>query len=98
MTKKKQKFSREEIERKINLRAWQDPDFKKRLIRNPHETLKEFGMTNIPHSVQIRAVEEEGDIWYLVLHRAPPNAKDLSEEDLLGISAADSTSATTGSK
>ncbi|MFD1955599.1 NHLP leader peptide family RiPP precursor [Paenibacillus thailandensis] len=52
-------------------KAWQDEDFKQRLISNPKETLKEaFGIL-FPDSLKIKTVEESTDEIYLVIPRNP---------------------------
>ena len=82
------KKNRTETQQAINIRAWRDPAFKKQLLSNPHEALKEFGMKNIPSSIKIRVVEEDSNTWYIVLQKAPENAEGLSERELKEIAAA----------
>ena len=80
--------NREETQQAITIRAWKDPAFKKKLLSNPHEALKELGMKNLPPSLKIQVVEEAANTWCIVLPKAPENAKSLSESELKEIAAA----------
>lgn len=71
-----------ETESKINIKAWKDPAFKKKLLNDPQAVLKELGMKNLPSSVKVRIVEEGKNEWCITLHAAPPNAAKMSEEEL----------------
>ena len=87
MTKKME--SREQIEARINIKAWKDPQFKSKLLHNPQEALEEFGLKVPPHA-KLHVHEEKENDWHLTLRRSPPNAKNMSEEELSKISAAGS--------
>jgi len=76
------KFNRQETEAKINVRAWNDPEFKEKLKSNPHAALKEMGMTQIPSSLNIQSAEEGKNQWIIRLFERPLNFKELSEEAL----------------
>ena len=80
-------MNRYETEEKINLKAWKDPEFKKKLQADPHATLKELGMKNLPASIKVKVVEEQKNEWCIVLHVPPANVQNLSEEELKKISA-----------
>lgn len=88
---KKKPTSRSELETKINMTAWTDPQFKKRLISSPHETLREFGMSSIPNKMRIEVKEEAPDSWILVLRKPPLNAHNLSEDELMNVAAGQQT-------
>ncbi|PIS02553.1 MAG: hypothetical protein COT85_04510 [Chlamydiae bacterium CG10_big_fil_rev_8_21_14_0_10_42_34] len=81
------KKSREEIETKINMLAWKDPSFKQKMLKNPEAALKEAGF-NVPAHAKIHVHEETGDTLHLVIHKVPINAKNMSEEELKKIAAA----------
>ena len=80
-------MNRSDTEKKVNMRAWKDPEFRKKLIKNPQEALKEFGVENIPAFVNIKIVEEPKNEWTIVLHTPPPNVKNLSEEEMQNLAA-----------
>ncbi len=76
------KLNRQQTEAKINVRAWKDPAFKKKLENNPHDALKEMGMKKIPTSLTIQTAEEGKNQWIIRLHERPLNFSDLSNEEL----------------
>ncbi len=78
--------TRHETEKEINVRAWKDPSFKKKLITNTHATLKEMGLKKLPDSVKIRIIEENKNEWCIVLHAPPANTQNLSSEELKNVS------------
>lgn len=84
----RKKLNRAQTEEIINLRVWKDPAFKKKLLASPREALEELGMENIPASLNIEVVEETPRRVYVVLHTPPPNARNLSDEELKRIAAA----------
>ena len=81
------KKKRSEWEAEINMRAWTDPAFKKRLIANPKETLKEMGIPYDFESVNLKIIEEDKQHQVIVLHTGPVNAKDVPRDDLKEIAA-----------
>jgi len=76
----------EEMEKKMGqivAKAWSDDEFKKRLISNPKEVGKEFGM-NLPDGIEVKVVENTDKVFHFVL---PPRPSDeLSDVDLGGVS------------
>jgi hypothetical protein len=64
----------------IVVRAWRDEDFKRRLLANPNDVLKEMGV-HPPSGMQIKVVENTDRTVYLPLY-AKPSSGELSEEDL----------------
>ena len=68
-------------------KAWTDEAFKKRLMANPAEVLREEGFPTPPAGVQIRVVENTDTTRYLVLP-SRPKSTDL-QEDAQGFIQAD---------
>jgi hypothetical protein len=64
----------------INLRAWKDDTFKRRLIANPNDVLTEMGFSP-PRGMQVKVVENTDSVVHLPLY-AKPKSTELSEEDL----------------
>lgn len=64
----------------LNAKAWKDPKFKKKLLKDPHAAIEEMGF-DIPPQVKIRIVEEDADTVIFVLHPAPRN-QPMAEEEL----------------
>jgi hypothetical protein len=84
----KDRRGRKETEAKINAKAWKDPEFRKKLIANPRQALKEMGMQNIPAQLKIDVMKEEKDHWCIVLREPPAGYGSLSEEELEKLAAA----------
>lgn len=65
-------------------KAWSDPNFKKRLMSNPRETLQAAGI-KVPPGIRISIVENTDDNVTIVLPRKPSG--ELSDAQLDQISA-----------
>ena len=65
---------------KVIAKAWQDNAFKEQLKANPVAVLRDQGI-DIPHSVQIRVLEDSERVVHLTLPARPPE-RELSDEDL----------------
>ncbi len=76
-----------EVQSKVIARAWKDEEFCKKLLENPKEALKEFGI-DLPENVKITAVQEEANHLYFVLPEAPIKGSELSKQDLEKLAAA----------
>lgn len=68
----------------IIAKAWMDPKFKKHLLENPAQVLKENGISIKDKECEI--VENTNQKFYLVLPQKPAN--QLSETDLRDVAAA----------
>ncbi len=84
-----------QIWNKIVAKAWKDPEFKARLLKNPKETVLAFWQKenpgrkpNLPPNFKVRVVEEEPDTYTAILPQAPSDAEDLSDEKLRSLFAA----------
>jgi hypothetical protein len=62
-------------------RAWNDADFKAKLLSNPRAALAEAGV-EVPAGVSIKVVENTSDTVHVVLPVALGNAGELSTEEL----------------
>lgn len=51
-------------------KAWEDPGFKQRLLKDPKAALKEVLGIQLPEEITLKAVEEGSNEFYLVI---PPN-------------------------
>lgn len=86
MAKKQQNPTVVDWKIKVNLRAWEDPEFKKRLLKNPRKALEEIGYRL--NEKKIIVVEESADTEIIVLCNSPFKAKPLSEKELGAAAAA----------
>jgi hypothetical protein len=66
---------------KVIGRAWADPAYKARLLRDPAAALTEANV-RIPAAATVKVVEDTADTKHFVLPAAPADASTLSEEDL----------------
>jgi hypothetical protein len=67
----------------VNVRAWSDENFKKRLMSNPKSALQEMGIT-APAGMEVKVVENTNNMVHLPLY-AKPASGELAEEDLLQV-------------
>jgi nitrile hydratase alpha subunit len=65
---------------KIFARAWSDPGFKEKLIRQPRAVAQEYGI-QLPPGLEVRVVENTPSLVHLVLP-AKPAGKLLTDEQL----------------
>ena len=72
-----EEFSKKYAE--VIAKAWSDEGFKKKLLENPNETLKEFGVP-IPEGVTFHIHENGSGTCHLILPKKPEG--ELSEEDI----------------
>lgn len=68
-------------------KAWSDKEFKNRLINDTKSALAEVGV-EVPDHMTVKVVENEPDTVNVVLPVAPPNAEELSLDELEGTAGA----------
>ena len=83
-----------ELEAQVLARATQDPAFRARLLADPKAVFAEMGLS-IPPQVQVQALEETADHYYLVLpalaeRRAGASLSDAELENVAGGEGLDS--------
>jgi hypothetical protein len=71
---------------KVIGRAWADPAYKAKLLNDPHTALAEAGIP-VPTGTKLKVVEDTADTKHVVLPAAPPNAGELSPQDLEKVAA-----------
>ena len=49
--------SKNELEAKIIAKAWKDPRFKEKLLKNPKAAFKEVGL-DIPENIRVKVIED----------------------------------------
>ena len=76
----------ENIYAKTIARAWKDPQFKAKLLKNPKAALEEMGVKLDP-KMQVKVVEDSQNSVTFVLPSQPTGAKELSEKELGQIAA-----------
>ena len=76
----------EELNAKIIARAWKDENFRKLLLNNPKEALKEYNI-EIPENIEMKVLSEDANHIYFVLPQSPSELKALSSEELVQLAA-----------
>ncbi len=66
---------------KVIAKAWQDEEFKKRLLADSATVIKETGI-EMPKGMTVRFVEGKENEILVPLPPRPPESKELSDEDL----------------
>ena len=82
-------LTRRDLEAAIVKKAWEDPSFRERLLRNPKEVLQaeivalQEGV-RLPDNLEVQVLEETGNVFYLVLPHTPAGIEvgELSDEEL----------------
>ncbi|WP_054956249.1 NHLP leader peptide family RiPP precursor [Paenibacillus dakarensis] len=59
-------------------KAWEDPAFKAKLLRDPKSAIKEVFGVWIPDHIQVKTVEEQSNELYLVI---PPNPSGVIKSE-----------------
>ncbi len=71
-------------EQRVVARAWRDPEYRQRLMSDPHAALAEEGVEVDP-STPVRVVETSSDEYVLLLPQPPRNAGELTLEELIDV-------------
>lgn len=61
----------EELKHKIVRKAWEDANFKAKLLSDPKTAIKEAFNIDVPSNFKIHAVEETDNQFYLVIPKEP---------------------------
>ena len=64
----------------VIVKAWTDEAFKKRLLKNAMQVLKEEGV-EVPKGMEVRAVENTEKVFHLVVPQKP-RPQELTEEEI----------------
>ncbi|WP_256759390.1 NHLP leader peptide family RiPP precursor [Cohnella sp. WQ 127256] len=67
-------MSLESLKVQIIKKAWAEPEFKKALLSEPKQAIKEAFGVDIPAGIDLKVVEENPALYYLIL---PPNPEDV---------------------
>ncbi|NWL89910.1 NHLP leader peptide family natural product precursor [Paenibacillus sp. 79R4] len=66
------------LQSQVIQRAWQDPDFKAQLLKNPKAAIQEVLGVILPDHIKVTTVEENSNELFLVL---PPKPSDVMKSD-----------------
>ncbi|MDQ0087427.1 hypothetical protein J2T12_000821 [Paenibacillus anaericanus] len=67
------------LQTQVIQKAWQDPSFKAKLLSEPKAAIQEALGVILPDHIEIRAVEENSNEFYIVL---PPNPSGVITADV----------------
>jgi hypothetical protein len=70
-----------EIRTQVIAKAWKDPSFKEKLLKNPKAALKEMGYA-LPENVNVKCIEESKNVFTLVIPSTPSDVQKLTEAEL----------------
>lgn len=73
---------------RIIIKALKDPEFKKRLMKNPRATLEKELNIQIPQEIDLQILEETGHKKYLILPNVDLNEVNDTELNTLAAGAA----------
>lgn len=68
-------------------RSVKDPEFRKRLLADPNNTI-ETEMGKIAPGLKVRVIEEEADVYVISIPKLPLPMDDLTDEQLQAVSGA----------
>ena len=71
----------EKMRVKIIVRAWKDPRFKEKLLKNPRAAFKEMGV-DLPENFQVNVVADQTNSMTFVLPPPIEGLKQLSDAEL----------------
>ena len=60
-------------------KAWEEGEFKDRLVSDPGATFREYGI-ELPPGVEVKVLENTSEAWHFVL---PANCAEFSDEQLV---------------
>jgi hypothetical protein len=64
-------MNEQELRNKIIEKAWEDADFKKQLLADPKAAIKDAFGIEVPDNINIKALEESADNYYVVIPQNP---------------------------
>ncbi len=71
----------EELRIAIIVRAWKDPEFKAKLLKNPRAAFAEMD-AELPREIDVRVIEEKAGTVTFVLPQAVSNVGEMSDREL----------------
>jgi hypothetical protein len=74
--------TRAELRRRLIVKAWKDPEFKKNVVKDPKGLLENQLGRQLPAQVKIYVHEENEDTLHFTIPMPPSNVRELSDEDL----------------
>ena len=73
---------RSDVEKELVLKAWEDDEFKQRLISDPKGVLAEAYGADLPDLIDVKVLEEDMQTLYIVLPMKPVSEDELTDDQL----------------
>jgi nitrile hydratase alpha subunit len=71
-----------DLETALIEKCWKDPEFKKEVVKDPKGMLERHIGQKLPPNLKLFIHEEDANTLHFSLPPAPPNATELSDEEL----------------
>ncbi|MFI5333875.1 MAG: NHLP leader peptide family RiPP precursor [Chlamydiales bacterium] len=84
MTKSPEEYKK--LRAKIIVRAWKDPKFKEKLIKNPRAAMQEMGL-EVQEKITVQVVEDNKNTVTFVLPQSVDASQELPDSELERLAA-----------
>lgn len=68
------------LQEQIIQKAWEDAEFKKKLIADPKAAVKDAFGIDVPDTIEVEVLEETANKYYLVLPQSPQEVTSTNSE------------------
>ena len=69
-------MSLDSLKLQIIKKAWADPAFKQELLADPKKAIKEAVGIEIPEQIEVKALDESPNLYYLIIPQPPEAAAE----------------------
>lgn len=69
------------LQEHIIQKAWEDAEFKKKLIADPKAAVKDAFGIDVPDTIEVEVLEESANKYYLVLPQSPQEVANVNNSE-----------------
>ncbi len=69
------------LQEQIIQKAWEDAEFKKKLIADPKAAVKDAFGIDVPDTIEVEVLEESANKYYLVLPQSPQEVTNVNNSE-----------------
>lgn len=69
------------LQEQIVQKAWEDAEFKKKLIADPKAAVKDTFGIDVPNTIEVEVLEESANKYYLVLPQSPQEVTNVNNSE-----------------
>ena len=69
------------LQEQIIQKAWEDAEFKKKLIADPKAAVKDAFGIDVPDTIEVEVLEESANKFYLVLPQSPQEVTSANNSE-----------------